>query len=62
LKILHLLLSEPDEIVSDLIASISGSSGATVVSLYPDDIAQVPINWNRVLDDIMSHEQSICWW
>ena len=58
LKILHLLHSEPDETVIDLIASISGREGATVVSLYPDDVAHIPVDWSRVVDDVMSHEKN----
>ena len=62
LKLLHLLLSEPDETVIDMIASISGRDGATVVSLYPDHVAHVPVNWSRVVDDVMAHDKTICWW
>ena len=62
MDILHLLCSEPDDIVIDLIASISGGQGATVVSLYPDDVAKIPVDWNRLVDDVMSHEKTICWW
>jgi hypothetical protein len=62
LKILHLLHSEPDDIVIDLIAAISGNHGATVVSLYPDDVAQIPVDWPRVVDDVMAYDTIICWW
>ncbi len=62
MKILHLLRSEPDETIMALIASISGSQGATVVSLYPDDVAHIPVDWNRVVDDIMAHDKTVCWW
>ena len=62
MKILHLLRSEPDETVMDLIASISGTQGTTVVGLYPDDVAQIPIDWQRVVDDVLAHDKVICWW
>lgn len=62
MSILHLLRSEPDEVVVDLIASISEKAGATVVGLYPDEVTQAPIDWCRVVDDVMSHDNIICWW
>jgi hypothetical protein len=61
-KILHLLRSTPDDTVAELILSLSGSEGATVVSLYPDDIAGTPVDWDRLIDDILAHEVIISWW
>ncbi len=59
---LHLLRSAPDEIVADLIATLSGKEGTTVVILYPDDIAATPVDWDRLIEDIMAHDKIICWW
>lgn len=61
-KILHLLRSVPDDTVAELITAMSGPEGATVISLYPDDVAAVPVDWHRVVQDIMTHDQIICWW
>lgn len=61
-KILHLLRSVPDDTVADLITAMSGDGGATVISLYPDDVAQTPVDWNRIVRDIMAHDKIICWW
>ena len=61
-KILHLLRSIPDDTVADLIQVMSGTEGATVVSLYPDDVANTPVDWSRLIEDIMAHETIICWW
>ena len=61
-KILHLLCSVPDDTVADLIGVMSGDEGATVISLYPDDVAATPVDWRRVVQDIMAHERTICWW
>ena len=61
-KILHILRSVPDETVADLINAMSGLESASVVSLYPDDVANTPVDWNRLIEDIMAHETIICWW
>ncbi len=61
-KILHLLCSAPDDTVADLIGVMSGDEGATVISLYPDDVAATPVDWQRVVQDIMAHERVVCWW
>lgn len=60
-KILHLLRSEPDDTVTELISAMSGN-GATVVSLYPDEINGTKINWDRLVEDIMAHDKVISWW
>lgn len=61
-KILHLLRSVPDDTVADLITAMSTKEGATVICLYPDAVADTPVDWNRLIDDIMAHETIICWW
>ena len=60
-KILHLLRSKPDDTVAEMISTMSGD-GATVVSLYPDEIAGTPVDWDRLMDDIMEHDKVISWW
>ena len=61
-NILHILRSEPDEIVEALVAALEGDEGTTVVCLYGDSVSKVPVDWNRLIDDIFSHDQVICWW
>lgn len=60
-KTLHLLKSEPDDTVVELISAMSGD-GATVVCLYPDDISGNVIDWDRLVDDIMAHDKVVSWW
>jgi hypothetical protein len=60
-KLLHILRAEPNESVRQLIEAISGDDGITVAVLYKDDIAQVPVDWHRLVDDIFSSEKVICW-
>jgi hypothetical protein len=61
-KTLHILRSEPDEMVFDLVAALADEDGATVVCLYDDRVSKVPVDWDRLLDDIFSHTRVICWW
>lgn len=61
-KILHLLRSFPDDTVADLIDAMSSKEAATVVSLYPDGVADTPVDWHRLIEDIMAHDTIICWW
>lgn len=59
---LHILRSEPDETVASLVAALGGEKGTTVVCLYGDSVSMVPVDWDRLLEDIFNHEQVICWW
>ena len=60
--VLHLLRSEPDQELSELISAISRNSTIHIVCLYPDPVTRAPVDWSRVLEDIFSHDQIICWW
>jgi hypothetical protein len=62
MQILHILRSEPDDIVEKWVEQISGSDWVTVTSLYRDDVSQVPVDWHRLVEDIFSHDRVICWW
>lgn len=67
MKVLHILRTEPDEIVSDLIETISGEQGAMVTALYqssllPDEDDPYYMDWNRLVDDIFASSKIICWW
>lgn len=58
MKILHILRSEPDETVERLIGNMSDEDDEiTVKSLYKKEI-----DWDRLVDDIFSHEKIVCWW
>ena len=61
-NILHLLRSEPDATVKTFIEALCRDHGATVISLYPDAIADTPVDWHRLIDDIFAHDRVICWW
>ncbi|MBS3756388.1 MAG: hypothetical protein KGY56_11890 [Desulfobacterales bacterium] len=58
MKILHILRSEPDETVERLIGGMYEQDDETTVkSLYKKEI-----DWERLVDDIFSHEKIVCWW
>jgi hypothetical protein len=61
-KILHLLRNVPDDTVAALISNMNCDDGVTVVCLYPDGITGDAIDWDRLVDDIMAHDQIISWW
>lgn len=61
-SVLHLLRSEPDDIASELINALTGIECVTVTCLYPDTVSGLPVDWNRILDDIFDHDRVICWW
>lgn len=60
--VLHLLKSEPDDLVAELIDALSGEEGAVVVCLYRDEVSGTPVDWDRLVDDIFRYERIICWW
>ena len=61
-KILHLLRSAPDDVVAELISVLGGRREIRVICLYPDDISPACVDWDRLVEDIMAHEKTICWW
>ena len=60
-RILHILRSEPDTAVGQWVERISGPDGVTVTSLYRDDVSGVPVDWDRLVEDIFAHDHVICW-
>jgi hypothetical protein len=57
MKILHILRSEPDATVKDIVASTTNGDQSKTTELYKGDI-----DWPRLVDDIFSHDKIICWW
>lgn len=61
-KFLHLLRSPPDEIVIDLVTAMDSEASTSVVCLYPDGITDQPVDWDLLVEEIMHHDVTICWW
>lgn len=59
--ILHVLRTEPDDIIAALVAEMSDGNVVAVRCLYPDKISAAPVDWDRLVDDIFSHDRVICW-
>jgi len=58
MKILHILKSEPDETTEQFIRQMAADNDeVTVKPLFETDV-----DWQRLTDDIFSHENVICWW
>ena len=56
MRVLHVLKSEPDEMVESFMESFSDEEVA-IVRLYEGDVS-----WEALVDDIFSHDKIICWW
>ena len=60
--VLHILKSEPDKTVAELIEASSLEKTVAVVGLYQDEITGSVVDWYRLVDDIFTYDQVICWW
>jgi hypothetical protein len=56
MKVLHILKSEPDEMVEGFMEAFVDDE-VTTVTLYDGDF-----DWETLVDDIFSHEKIVCWW
>jgi hypothetical protein len=53
---LHILRSKPDGQVRELIRVVTpGEMGQ--IALYED-----PVDYDRLIDELFSHDRVICWW
>jgi hypothetical protein len=57
MKILHILRTEADETVKDIVASTTNGDQSKTAELYKGDI-----DWSHLVDDIFSHDKVVCWW
>ena len=57
MKILHILRSEPDDMVRMFIEGGSQGEESKEVPLYLGEV-----NYNQLLKDIFENDQIICWW
>ncbi len=56
MRILHILKTEPDEIVDELKA-VFADEEVTTVPLYEEGV-----DWSDLVDEIFAADQVICWW
>ncbi len=57
MKILHILRSEPDEMVRMFIRKISQGEESVEIPLYRGEV-----DYDRVVEDIFDSDRMICWW
>jgi len=58
MKVLHLLRSEPDELVERLIEGMTDEADETTVKpLFKEDV-----DWSRLVDEIFQNDKVISWW
>ncbi len=56
MKTLHILKSEPDESVEEILEAFSEEE-VTTIRLFEGEV-----DWAALVDDIFSHDKVICWW
>jgi hypothetical protein len=56
-KILHILRSEPDEMVRQLIRKMSQAEGGREVRLHGG-----PVDYDQLVRDVFQSDRVICWW
>ena len=57
MKVLHILRTEPDDMVRICLEAFSTEDAVNVAALYKGDV-----DWSRLVNDIFSHDKVICWW
>lgn len=57
MKVLHILRSEPNEITECLMKNMAEEKDSTIVSLHDGEV-----DWDKLVDDIFSHDRVTCWW
>ncbi len=57
MKLLHILRSEPDDLVRRFIQGMSRERASQEVPLY-----QGPVDYDRLVKDIFESDRVICWW
>lgn len=57
MKILHILRSEPTELVRRFIQGMSRGRTGQEVPLYRD-----PVDYDRLVQEIFQADRVICWW
>jgi hypothetical protein len=57
MKILHVYRHPPDEDTQELVAAVSRDRQAAEFPLY-----QEPVDYNHLLELVLTHDQAISWW
>lgn len=57
MKVLHLLRSDPNELVQQIINKNSGEESSMEVRLYQDQV-----DYKQIIEKIFNSDRVICWW
>ncbi len=57
MKLLHILRSQPDDLVRFLIGKMAQGDGSIEVPLY-----RGPVDYDRLVKEIFQSDRVICWW
>jgi len=57
MKVLHILRSEPDEVVKNLIKTSSEGNEAQQFELYKEDV-----DYDTLIELVFEYDKVICWW
>lgn len=55
-QVLHILKTEPDDTVAELIGAFPDDAGGTV-ALYEEEV-----DWEDLVERIFAADKVICWW
>jgi len=57
MKLLHVLKSEPDEIIKTLMEPLSEGNDVQQFDLYKGEV-----DYDKLVEQIFEHDKVICWW
>jgi len=57
MKVLHVLKSEPDEILQKLMEPVSEGNEVQQFELYDGDV-----DYDKLIELVFDHDKIICWW
>jgi hypothetical protein len=57
MKVLHVLKSEPDDILQKLMAPVSEGNEVQQFELYKGDV-----DYDKLIELVFDHDRVICWW
>ena len=57
MKVLHILRSEPDETVRQMMEVVTNGDTAKQTALFGSDV-----DWPQLVEDILSYDKVITWW
>lgn len=57
MKLLHILKSEPDGLVADIMVRSCQSADCETIETFRQDV-----HWGEVVEKIFASDKVICWW